>query len=68
MWWWREPPCFYKKKKKKPRFGAGSERSRRSGASEARSLLQSRGWRREGQEGIEKLAVRALGFQAAPIA
>lgn len=45
-----------KKKKKKPRFGVGSERSGRSGASEARSLLQSRGQRREGREGIEKLA------------
>lgn len=44
------------KKKKKPRFGVGSERSGRSGASEARSLLQSRGQRREGREGIEKLA------------
>ena len=42
------------KNKKRPGFGAGSERIRMSGASEARLLLQSRG--REGEGGIKKSA------------
>ena len=48
-------PAFCKKQKR-PGFGAGSERSRNSGASEARLLLQSRGRRWEGEGGIKKPA------------